>query len=298
MHWDDFKLVLAIAREQGLPGAAARLGVSLSTVFRRLQNIEIEIGDKLFLKRQNLYYPTDIGADFILTAERMEQEALSAERKLTGRDQLLTGVLKVSASEILSPFFLARHIPKFRQLHPRLDIEIISGERRLNLADREAEIAIWPSRPSDTALVGRQISDIRWAVYVGEKRSTKFKGPVDLAHFSGQEFVGLAGSSGADHIMQIQQELLPGTTVQCRSNSLITAANLTANNGPMALLPCLLGEGWPGLDRISEPLEHPIGELWIICHNDLHRNARVRALFDFLIAAAKSERQNFLGEIV
>src|SRR5690606_34272294 len=47
LAWDDFRLVRAVAIAQGLPGAAAALGVNHSTVFRRLGQIEKALGRKL-----------------------------------------------------------------------------------------------------------------------------------------------------------------------------------------------------------------------------------------------------------
>ena len=35
--------------------------------------------------------------------------------------------------------------------------------------------------------------------------------------------------------------------------------------------------------------------VWIVCHNDMRRNAKVRVVFDTLIAAAQSEKHLFQG---
>lgn len=296
MAWDDFRLLLAIARSQGLPGAAERLGVTLSTVFRRLERIESELGETLFIKTRNRYQPTERGQELINAAERMEQETLAVGRKMSGQDQHLTGALRISTSEVLAPFFLGRCLPAFCQMYPGIIPELVSGDTRLSLADREAEVALWPKRPSEGTLVGRKIGDIRWAVYANTDRATDIGTDLQPSLFKGQKFVGYVGSSNADQLMAFQSSILPETLISIRTNSLLTAANLSAAGSGFALLPCLLGSNWPGLNQISIAIRHPIGELWLVCHKDLRSNARVNALFAFLIAVAKSDRAVLEGK--
>ena len=58
MDWDDLRLVLAVTREGTLSGAARRLNVTHSTVFRRLGAIEEKIGARLFERFRDGYAPT------------------------------------------------------------------------------------------------------------------------------------------------------------------------------------------------------------------------------------------------
>ena len=54
LDWDDFRLVKTIAEANGLAGAAERLGVNHSTVFRRLGQMEENLGVKLFERHRNV----------------------------------------------------------------------------------------------------------------------------------------------------------------------------------------------------------------------------------------------------
>ena len=86
MIWDDYRFLLAISRAQGLPGAAESLGVTISTVYRRLEKLESEIGGPVFVKSRSGYQPNDAGAVLIRHAARIEEEVISAERYVSGQD--------------------------------------------------------------------------------------------------------------------------------------------------------------------------------------------------------------------
>ena len=98
--WNDYRVVLAIARARKLSAASEALGVTLSTVFRRLERIEEQLGTRLFDRRPGGYIPTEAGKELAHAAERMEQEALAGDLAVTGRDQRLHGTLRVTATRL------------------------------------------------------------------------------------------------------------------------------------------------------------------------------------------------------
>ena len=147
MQWDDFRYVLAIAREGGLAGAARVLAVNHSTVFRRLGALEAELGVALFERLPGGYRPTEPGERLVRAAERVEAEALAAERELTGRDARLTGRLRVTCSETLAYRLLTAELARFAELHPGIVVELAIDNRQLDLSRREADVALRATRP-------------------------------------------------------------------------------------------------------------------------------------------------------
>ena len=102
IDWDDLRLVLAIARGAGLSGAARLLGLNHATVFRRLNALEARLQVRLFDRSPRGYQPTPAGQRAAGAAERVETELLALDREISGRDQQLSGVLRVTASETTS----------------------------------------------------------------------------------------------------------------------------------------------------------------------------------------------------
>ncbi|KAB2880908.1 MAG: LysR family transcriptional regulator, partial [Pseudorhodoplanes sp.] len=160
--WDDLRIVLTIARAGHLAAAAAMLAVNHSTVFRRLNALEKELGSKLFERRAARYRPTESGERLIAAAERMESEALALDRELTGRDTRLAGKLRVTCSETLAFRGIAADIARFRKTHPGIAVELAVDNRTYDLSRREADVAFRAMRPKEGDLFGRKLIDVRW----------------------------------------------------------------------------------------------------------------------------------------
>ena len=297
LGWDDYRIVLEIARGQGLAGAAQSLDVTLSTVYRRLERIEETMDARLFDRRKGNYEPTDAGRAIVDAAERMETEALAADRTVIGRDQQLTGSLRITATELFATCFLARHLPGFRARHPGLDVEVFADNRRLSLADREADLTLRVGRPNEPALFGRTIGTMMWGMYGNAEAARRLPASGSVEDFREELFLGWEGSPPSATIAAWLDAHHPDARYLCRTTSLIANAALAAAGPAIAPLPCILGETWPGLHALIKPLDGLGAELWLLVHEDMRRNARVRALMDFLTDAAGEDRRLLLGEV-
>jgi len=166
---------------------------------------------------------------------------------------------------------------------------VLSGNRVVSLANGDADMAIRPVRPTDEQLFGRKMTDIRWAIDGATEIQNRSTGSPDL------EAIGFGGGSLAEKTMELQMERIKASNSRLFSDSLILTASLAANSGAQCFIPLVLGEQWPSLTRKSDPFEHEFGVLWIVCHKDLRRNARVRVVFEYLIEAAKKDPELFQG---
>ena len=101
MDWDDARYVLAIHRGKTLSAAAVTLGVTRTTVGRRLQSAEARLGVRLFDRTETGLAATAAGEELADTAERVETEIQLAEGKLLGRDAELRGRLRVSTVDFV-----------------------------------------------------------------------------------------------------------------------------------------------------------------------------------------------------
>src|SRR3954447_23834988 len=86
LDWDDLRFVLAVARGGTLSAAARALATTQPTVGRRISAFEDAVGARLFHRQPTGYVPTAAGHAVLANLERMEHEALGAERLLSGRD--------------------------------------------------------------------------------------------------------------------------------------------------------------------------------------------------------------------
>ncbi|MVT66741.1 LysR family transcriptional regulator [Bradyrhizobium pachyrhizi] len=288
LDWNDLRLVLAVAREGSLSGAARQLGVTHSTVFRRLGTIEDAIGTRLFERFRDGYAPTPAGEIAAASATRLEDEVLALERKLAGQDLRPSGPVRITTTDTLGAV-LMRHLPAMRAAHP----EIIISNAMANLTRREAEIAIRPTPAPSELLVGRRIADIAHAVY-GSRAYLARRVDKDL---STHDWIGLDDALAGTVIAGWMRENVRSARITCRVDALPALRDAAAAGLGLALLPCYVGNVAPTLRRVTpKALAEPRSALWLLTHDDLKRTARIRATLDFLARALTSERALFEGK--
>jgi DNA-binding transcriptional LysR family regulator len=89
---------------------------------------------------------------------------------------------------------------------------------------------------------------------------------------------------------------VPEERVIYRTSSIMNQLAAASDGVGLALLPCYLGDGHPGLVRA---LQAPVGELtrelWIVTHADLRKTARVRAFFEMVGNSLAAQSARFAG---
>lgn len=293
--WNDLRLVLAVLRSGSLTGAAKALGVNHSTAFRRLAALEADMGVRLFERLPaGAYAPTAAGERMAASAERIETEAAALDRDILGRDQQLTGRLRVTASETLGFRILTPLIGRFRCIHPGIQVELVVDNRVLSLSRREADIALRALRPREGDLYGRKLGTIGWTLYAGRDLAATLPrlGDEDPAELGSWPLIGWEREASGVNAADWLNARAPESAFVYRSSSLLNQFVAARAGMGVAVLPCYLGDPEPDLVRLTPaPLPALGRELWIVTHGDLRRTARVRAFFDLIgegIAEARS----------
>ena len=143
LNWSDIPFVLAVCETGTLSGAARTLGVNHSTVFRRIESVESNLGVRLFERLSHGYVMTPAGEHFYRNGLQLRGGMDSLRRELGGQDLRLEGILTVTTTDsllyCLTPIFLA-----FQNQYPDVELRILSESRPLNLTQRDADIALRP----------------------------------------------------------------------------------------------------------------------------------------------------------
>ncbi|WP_133664834.1 LysR family transcriptional regulator [Paraburkholderia sp. BL10I2N1] len=280
MDWSDVRVFLAIARS-GTLGAAARLtGQTQPTMGRRLRALEAAVGHELFQRTSDGFVLTGEGAAVLNYAERMEEEALGFSRALAGKEQQLSGLLRVSSSDWFGIHVLTPVFARFLDRHRQVSVELVTDARRYNLARREADLVFRITPFDEPDVIQRKLMHIDYALY----------GPVDCVapdagDGAGQTLVSMDSAFDALPDVTWLKRMLPKARVAFGSNNRGAQARMCAEGGGFAVLPCPLGDTTPGLRRIDLGEAPPGRDVWLGYHRDLRRLGRLRALLDVTIEA-------------
>jgi len=291
--WDDLRIVLAIARAGNLAAASGALGLNHSTVFRRLNALEKDIGSKLFERLATGYQPTDSGHRLIAAAELMEEQALALDRDLTGRDTRLSGKLRVTASETMGFRVLTDEIAAFRKQHPGILVELAVDNRVYDLSRREADVALRATRPAQGDLFGRKLVDIRWALFASADYLKANPAPVTLKTLARHQMIGWAEQAAPTRAASWIAGHVPPDAIGFRSSGLINQFMAARAGLGLALLPTYLAAADPSLKRAMSPLKDLVTDLWLITHRSLKDTARVRAFMSIVGEGLKRKLSAF-----
>ena len=274
--WDDLRLFLAVARAGSLSGAARVLGVTHSTVFRRIGAFETRLRVRLFDRLPGGYALTAAGEDMREAVLRIEEEIAALALKVTGQDQRPSGTIRLTTTDMLAVGVLPRHLAAFRADWPEIELEVVVADHVLDLTRREADVALRIGNPGQEVLVGRRAGRLAFAVYAARGR------PV-TADPAAADWIGYGTAHGP--LSRALARWWPEARHVMRTNSINAAHAATRAGVGIAALPCAIADCDPGLTRTTSIPEDFSLDLWLLTHEDLRHTARIRIFMDFMAAA-------------
>jgi len=289
LEWDDLRTALHVAREGSIRKAARALGVSHSTVLRRLRVLERAAGVQLFVDRGEGYEATPAGQDVFDTATTIDDAVTGLARRVSGHDLRLTGPVRVTVPDPFAPLVF----PIFRDFaneQPGIDVTLALSTGYADLAHRAADVAIRIAAEPPPDLVGQRVCTASVGIYGSEAylrgRSTK---NLDKLDWVGWE----AGSEMA--FARWTEKHVPASQIRLRINTGWTMREAVDAGVGVTILPCALGEMMPHW-RCIKHVADAGAPLWVLTHRDLRTTTRVRVLRDFVVAALRAKRSLIEGK--
>ncbi|WP_230530672.1 LysR family transcriptional regulator [Microvirga roseola] len=293
LDWDDFRLVKTIAEANGLAGAAERLGVNHSTVFRRLGQMEENLGVKLFERHRTGYILTPAGEEMTALAEQMEENVTSFTRKLAGQAVAPAGELRVTTNDTLLVHLLTDIFARFVKTCPEMRLDVVLANQALNLSKRDADVAIRATDNPPETLVGRRVATIGWALYGRAEEFPDHGQPQDLESPALYErpWVALGDNLATLKAARFVRERVAPENIAYRVNTVLGLAEAVEAGIGIGPLPCFIADEKRNLVRLSEVNPGFSAGLWLLTHPDLRQSARVRAFMDFMAAEIAKQKR-------
>lgn len=290
MDWDHLRVFMALAREQSVRAAATALGVSHSTVSRRIDAFERDLGVRLFERLPNGFVLTPYGEDTLQTAQRLEESLDGLQRRVRGQDARLRGDLRVTMPDLLAANLLMPDLVAFCEQYPEIDLEVAISYTPFDLVRRQADVAIRITRDPPERLVGRKVITFARAAYASRDYIARH----DPQH-APQAATWIGWDDSTRHPRWVRATAVPQAPVRGRmNNAMVQLAACKAGMG-LAMLPCFMGDSEPDLARVPPGEPEPAWDIWLLTHEDLRATARVRAFMDAMAAAFHRHRDLLEG---
>jgi DNA-binding transcriptional LysR family regulator len=293
MNWDDLRFVLALHKAGSLARAARELRVDHTTVGRRIEAVESDLGVRLFTRTTTGYVPTAEAERLLPDIEQVEAAVLSLERGAHASHDSLEGSVRITSGETFGACYLAPRLAAFGREHPGLTIELVTGGEVLDLARREADVAVRFFRSQHESLVVRRVAELAHALYASDDYLARR--PLQSADELHEHAI-LTTTPGPNVVEAAWMDRITLGARPAFVSNLTTALVAAARAGAgIAVLPRYLGDPEPTLRRLPMP-DEPREAIWITVHRDLKHTRRVRVVLDFLNECLQRDRGLLLGE--
>lgn len=284
MDWSGLQAFLVLAETGSLSRASPLLGVSQPSLSRQLAALERQLGHTLFERHTRGLTLTRAGQALLPAARRMREGAQDLALALAAQDQALAGTVRLTASEIVSTYFLPGVLLPLRRQHPEIQIELVASNEVENLQERSADIALRMVRPAQSTLVARKLADWPLGLYAHWSYVER-KGLPTRASMAAHDWLGFDRS---DQLLrgfmstgfQVARDFF---CLRCDQQVVLwesVRAGLGIGIGMQAL-----AARDPDLVRVMPEVEIPALPLWLTAHRELRDTPRLRLVFDAIAAA-------------
>ncbi len=181
---DSMSILLAVAEAGSLSAGARRLNAPLTTISRKISDLEGYLQVQLLTRSSRRMALTDAGKSYAAACKRILEVVVEAERIATGEYTAPKGELHVTAPIVLGRLHLVPVLAEFLALYPHIDVRLTLSDRLVDLQDEEIDAALRLGNLPDSALVAARVGTAH-RVFAASPRYLELNGapqmPTDLA---------------------------------------------------------------------------------------------------------------------
>jgi DNA-binding transcriptional LysR family regulator len=297
MDWDKLRIFHAVASAGSFTHAGQMLGLSQSAVSRQISALEEEITTPLFQRHARGLTLTDEGEMLYSAVSDVLTRLAQAEEALKNVHEAPRGALKVTTDHGIGAYWLVPRLHEFLKECPEVDIHLVMEDRELDLAQREADVAIRMRAPVQADLIQRKLFTVHHHLVATRGYLDAHGTPASIDDLA-QHTIIVYGETAAPEIRdvnwlmeQTRRAARPG-----RKGRTIRINNATGILGAareglgVASIADYVAAQHPDLVRVLPDVPGPSFDVHLVYADSLRQSKRVAAFRDFLVREAKDWR--------
>lgn len=295
MDWDKLRIFHAVANAGSLTKAEKELNLSQSVLSRHVMALEDEFGLPLFLRHSRGLALSEYG-EFLY---RHTQEAVArlsdAVEALKYHRSNTRGPLAVTVSEAFGLTWLTPRLQKFYAAHPDILLNVIITDKVLNLATREADVALRLYVPDEPGLIQRRLTSIPFQIYASQSYIKKHGVPERAEDLASHTLIGYPSQGelpyeNANWLLSMAVENVrddasgsrgPGGIL--RINSLDAQMALVDQGVGLAALPVYVEEEHKNFVRVLPDLAPHAVTLYLVYAQGHQHSEKIKLFRDFVL---------------
>ena len=276
LDWNDLRFVVFVDRTGSAAAAARALGVSHTTVLRRIQFLEQVVGAPLFDRHNSGYVATEAGRNLAQLGQSIETALTDTRRRIDAQSTELSGTVRFTTTDSFGFYVVPPILASFQERYPHIRVELIVTNTRLDLEKREADVTLRPSRNPPEAWVGMRLARFDFGIFASaaylQRHGDRPWQKMDIILPSG-------ALTGPQELLRAQLGPVAGVA---SADTFTGLTRLAAAGMGATMLPRFIGDHDTGLQLVKALPEPWSTQVWVLTHPHLRASGRIRAFMAHL----------------
>ena len=288
MDWDKLRVFHAVAEAGSFTHAGETLNLSQSAVSRQISALEENLQVPLFHRHARGLILTEQGESLNRTVREVFAKLAMTEALLTESKEKPAGRIKVTTTVGFGSSWLAPRLQAFLEMYPDVTMSLLLDDADLDLAMREADVAIRMHAPKQPDLVQRHLMQLHWLVVAHPDYLARAGTPIRPEELDDHKLIlfGDYRPPVADINFLAEAGRRPGQPRRAllEVNSLHAMAMAIRSGMGVGVLPDWMTGELDGLVRLLPDMKAPKVDVYFVYPEELRNSKRVSVFRDFLLA--------------
>lgn len=278
---NDLLVLLAVSRTAKFTTAAHNLGLTHSTVSRRITALEKSLGGRVLARSDDGWELTDLGERAVAVAEQMETAVAELGNPGQGPDTV-TGVVRMTATDGFSAYIASPAVAKLRRRHPGLSVEIVTVTRQALQQRSGLDIEVVVGEPRVHRAEAMKLGDYELGLYASSDYLAARGTPASVDELSDHRLVYFVDSMLQVDDLDAPRRLFPSMKDALTSTNVFVHVEATRAGAGIGFLPCFMADRHPDLVRLFPDTAAERLPYWLVLRPDSMRRPAIAALVQAL----------------
>ncbi len=160
---DAMSLFLTVVDTGSLSAASKQRDLPLTTVSRKISDLEAHLGARLFQRAGRGLAVTEAGLSYASACRRILEDVAEAEQTVSGEFAEPKGTLTITAPIVFGRLHILPVVTEFLKIHDKIDIRLLQSDRLADLVEEHIDIALRIGRLPDSSLLSRKVGAVGYA---------------------------------------------------------------------------------------------------------------------------------------
>ena len=292
MDWDKIRIFYTVAEAGSFTRAGDDLGLSQSAVSRQVSALERELKAPLFHRHARGLILTEQGDLLFRAARDMRLRLENTRARLEETSERPSGELRVTTAVGLGSLWLTQRVAEFLDTYPDVRVTMILTNEELDLAMREADVALRMRRPSQPDLIQRRLFTVHFHAYASHDYIKRFGEPKTVADLGAHRLLSFGGAEPSyllsmHSLATLGREGQPPLPYHMIVNSIAALKAAAETGAGICVLPDYAVDGTDKLTQVLRDVEMTQLETYLVYAEEMRNVARVQVFRDFLVGKAQ-----------